>query len=866
MATLPRLPDVILRDQSSDRSSSRYDASGRSPSTVQATVAADGALVPVIYGRQRVGAKIFACAVSGDYLYLGCLWCVGPVQAIESVTVGDKTVTWGGSTYAKTDYLGSVVQGVDPWLAAVISGYSDTLVVSVGGTQVPMCYSVVKVKANDEGFPTVEAVIQGRKVYDPRTGTAAYSRNPALCLADWITNPVYGQGLTVNWDSVDATADVCDETVGGGGRRTLDLVIDSELPVAQWTDILRAYAACFVSHDGSAIRLIPDAPVAASSRSLTMGDIVAGSLQLRRLGARQRPSVYQVTYTDNSAVPWRTATVQAKLAGVDLGTVVRSVESATLPGITSAAMAYREAVERLNIANTTDLEASWLTFDEGAADLVGDVVDLTHDLGLTAQQFRVIDVVLDSPGRWLVSARQYSAGTYSDATSAPSGGSYTALPDPGTIPALSGLTATSGTAWLFRQTDGTIISRIYVTWTAPTYVYAVRIEVQFKRTTDTAWATAAIFDTTSAICAPVQDGVTYDIRARLVNSLGQAGTWASLTHVVVGKTELPPDVDTFMASIYADGTRQFTFSMASPPVDLAGYQIRYVAASSGTWASMTDLHTGLLMASPYETNALAGGQYTFAIKARDATGNWSANATYVTVTLPDGPMGATLAQVDAYTEGWTGTKTNAWVAEDGVLYATDSKTWAALGTDGITWATWTAWARDANDLTYVEQIDLGAVITFTPVVTVTAPVGTLTVEHRTSDDGSTWSSWAAYSSAVQTARYYEARASLTGTAGQQLRLLNFSVLLTGDPVEEVIEDLATASLSGSYRIGTGDIRLPLTEDFSACTSVFITLQNVGAGWSWELIDKVVTYGPRIKIYNASKVAADATIDALIRGY
>jgi len=46
--------------------------------------------------------------------------------------------------------------------------------------------------------------------------------------------------------------------------------------------------------------------------------------------------------------------------------------------------------------------------------------------------------------------------------------------------------------------------------------------------------------------------------------------------------------------------------------------------------------------------------------------------------------------------------------------------------------------------------------------------------------------------------------------------------------------------------------------------VSITLQNVGPGWSWQLIDKDVSLGPRIKIFNGL-AAADCTIDAYIKG-
>jgi hypothetical protein len=858
---LPRLPDAVLRDQVKEGAEDL-------PSELQVTLTAHNALIPIIYGRQRVGALIFAVGAFNNRLYLGCLWCAGPVEAIESVTINDEEVDWGVDDYDKHDYVGAVGQGVDSWLAQAVSGYSSTMTMLVGGVQVPMCYSVIECQQNDNGFPQVQAIIKGRKVYDPRTAAWGYSQNPALCLADWITNATFGQGLTVDWDSVTAAANYCDEDLGGGHkRRQLDLVLANELPVAQWTDILRAYAGCYIAHDGTKLRLVPDKDTTAA-RALTASNIVAGSLQLSRLSEFDRATVYEVSFTDTRSLPWKTATARATLTGVDAGTRSRAVSSITMPGITRAKQAYREALERLAIDYTTDLEATWETFDEGAADLIGDIVTLTHPIGLTAEAFRIVDVVLVSPGRWQVQARQHNASIYSNDITATDTDDFTDLPDPGDIPAPTGITAASGTAYLLVANDGTIVSRIYVTWTIPaTYLYARRAEVQFKRVTDSTWQTAATVDQTSAFCSSVQDGETYDLRVRIVNSLGQTGEWGTAQHVVVGKTEPPPDVTTFSVSAYGSGTRQFTWTMASPPPDLAGYKLRWVLGSSGSWATMTDLHTGIQVASPYETDALAGGEYTFAIKAVDTSGNESVTAQYITVTLPDQPMSGLLTAVDCYADGWSGTKTNCWVAADGFLYATDSKTWASLLTDGVTWATWTAWARDANDLTYTHTaLDLGAVLTFTPTVSANCPVGTLTLEERTSNDGSSWSSWATCATAVKTARYYQARATVAGTAGQQLRLLNMSIQIGADPLEEVIEDLATSSLSGSYDLGVGNVRLPITEPFTTITGVFVTLQSTGAGWSWELIDKDTTTGPQIKIYNASNTLADATIDALIRGY
>ncbi|HAF02030.1 MAG TPA: hypothetical protein DCG63_12145, partial [Methylophilaceae bacterium] len=113
------------------------------------------------------------------------------------------------------------------------------------------------------------------------------------------------------------------------------------------------------------------------------------------------------------------------------------------------------------------------------------------------------------------------------------------------------------------------------------------------------------------------------------------------------------------------------------------------------------------------------------------------------------------------------------------------------------------------------------------------------------------------------ARYVKVRIAVTSAGIASIDLAN--IKLSAESISEEINDLSTSSLSGAYRIGVGDIRLPKAKAYSLITQVQVSLQNVGAGWSWELIDKSTTTGPRIKIYNASNALADASIDAFIRG-
>lgn len=75
----------------------------------------------------------------------------------------------------------------------------------------------------DEGLPEVTALIKGKKVYDPRTTTTAWSDNPALIVRDFLTDTTYGMGeSTDNIDDVrvGAAATVCEQSVTGGDRYT----------------------------------------------------------------------------------------------------------------------------------------------------------------------------------------------------------------------------------------------------------------------------------------------------------------------------------------------------------------------------------------------------------------------------------------------------------------------------------------------------------------------------------------------------------------------------------------------------------------------------------------------------------------------
>ena len=415
---------------------------------------------------------------------------------------------------------------------------------------------------------------------------------------------------------------------------------------------------------------------------------------------------------------------------------------------------------------------------------------------------------------------------------------------------------------LVRGPDGSLQSRIIVRLGLQSTVGPQTrfFEGQFRLLGETAWIGLPLVtvDPGELFVWPVQDGETYELRLRALSGIGAASDWsAPIAHTVIGKTSPPPDVTSFTIAHDADGTRRFEWSLTEPP-DLAGVQIKYKAGTGHAWADLDQtLHSGLLLASPFETNLLASGTYTIGIKAVDTSGNESVNATLIEGALPNPRLAGALVQESARAQGWPGTKTGG-VVEGGVLVAQSSKTWDDLVSEGITWDDWTVWnLAPVNPMVYEHPpIDLGATLPFTPLVTVTGQ-GTPTITEAHSDDGVSYSSFAALGPQV-TARYITIQVS---QAHASARLEDVNIILDAKSETEFVNDLDTSTISSP----AGDFRVPLTKNFSLIRFVNVILQNVGAGWTWEVLDRNAALGPRIKIYNGSGTLADATVDVEVKG-
>mgnify|MGYP000076509066 CR=1 FL=1 len=350
----------------------------------------------------------------------------------------------------------------------------------------------------------------------------------------------------------------------------------------------------------------------------------------------------------------------------------------------------------------------------------------------------------------------------------------------------------------------------------------------------------------------------YHARVTAINALGRKSTPVVDSYNVVGEAAPPPELTTFLVARQPDGTRQFSWTMVAPPIDYEGAAVlRYKAGTGHTWAAMAPLHDGIVTASPFETNQLSAGTYTFAAKAVDRARNESVNAKYVELTIGDPRLAGAIDIISERRDGWPGTKTSCRVEiESGNLTANE--------TDPTPWVrTWVGmWIKTpAGTLVYERTIDLGAVTTFTPLVNADG-TGTISITETHSSDGISYTAPAS-AGLLLTTRFVKVRVQCVG-AWPVLR--EVTTILSATPISEDVEDLSTATITGVRRIAVGDVRIPLAKTYIAIKRVDVALQNVGPGWSWELVDKVVTNGPRIKIYNAANALADAVIDVTVRGF
>lgn len=506
--------------------------------------------LPVIYGSRRVGGTyVMPPSVSGtnnEYLHLVIAICESQISAINTVYLDDVATTDARFTDLVTveKFLGTDTQAAS---AMLIEAFPDKWTSAHQGKGVAYLHVRLRYDANVfHGIPVVTCDIDGRVLYDPRTGLTAFSNNPALCQRNYLTNTRYGRGIPsglIDDASFIVAANHCDEMVaipGGTQKRyTCDGAVNVDDTIYANTKRLHASCRGMIVFSGGDYKLVIDKQETPLDFTFNE-DNITGAWEITRPGKRDIVNKVSASFfnPDNAWQPDIAIADSTAYRAQDNGLLLeRKID---LP---YTANTYRAGhLSQLELKSTRFATAArFNAFQEGLRCEVGDVVKITHSTpGWANKPFRVMTIdILDSDDV-SVTVREYDDSAYTlDALSAVATAPQTTLPDPFIVGSPSVLAVAVEN---ITQPDGTIIPRLVASWTAATDPFVVGYEVAVREDGGP-WDTSTSSSTRRVIPASVV-GRTYDVRIRSINSMGIRGAWVALNGTVSTAPSVAPAAPT----------------------------------------------------------------------------------------------------------------------------------------------------------------------------------------------------------------------------------------------------------------------------------------------------------------------------------
>lgn len=462
---------------------------------------------------------------------------------------------------------------------------------AVGGYP-SMAYVDGSIKWTEEvgsGNPTVTMLVDGRTLYDPRIKGARFSKNPALILMDYMTNPVYGAGQYITREMLDMdsfidVANYCDELVYYENqyghmvkepRYEIDLVLQERRShLDNIKDILRCFAGFIVfSNDKICLRVERNqTPVYHFDKD----NIVEKSLAYKGAGIDQSPNKLLITYVE-PALDYNAVRVIVEDSVNQLPPPIgrgRAVEQEIqLAGVARQSQALRLGKIYRDIIRLCPIT---VTFKTGAMAMhlePGDIITITKTFidenGIEQNIFdrfqcRIIEI-REEHGTYEITARQYNPSIYDDkhgATLKPLNVLAYNKPVKLTPTDVEKVPYAQADVRFVQSTAGVGRYDLIISWQIPDGNYA-KGRLSYKaKDVNTEWVLAGDFETVGTIYN-VMYGKSYDIKIETVDSKGivheEAVTKMS-DILITNNTAQPSNVTNFRL----EATDKITASWNSP--------------------------------------------------------------------------------------------------------------------------------------------------------------------------------------------------------------------------------------------------------------------------------------------------------------
>tara|TARA_B100001093_G_scaffold175586_2_gene168342 strand:+ start:12044 stop:14902 length:2859 start_codon:yes stop_codon:yes gene_type:complete len=610
----------------------------------------------IIYGKMKVaGARIFDGTTGTDNvdLHRVVAFAGHEITSFEQIYINDEVATIDGSGTVTSpsryqgkikiyEHLGSPDQLADSNLVSAVSSWTDNH--RLRGIAYLYCKFTFDADAFPNNVPEITAVIKGKKLYDPRSPSAAnaWSDNPALCVRDYLTSTGYGLGeanANINDTAFITAANICDETSTNAGttRYTANGAFTTAIePQELIADLMTSMGGTIWYTQG--YWNVKAAKWTAPVLDLNEDDLRSGLSLSTRHSRRDNFNSVKGTFkgsesnwvvTDFPPVTNDAFVLadngQESSIDYDFPWTDNSIEARR-----TARIVLERNRQQLQVQASFGLRAFQVQ--------TGDNVRITNTrLGWTNKEFEVVSWTFGLQNEYdlqvEMTLKEISESVFDEVDD---GVVYerdnTTLLSPFTVPEL-GINLSTELRRVKGKTLGVLLIDINNTSTIMDTA-----EVQFKKTGDTNYtslATIGAFVGTDRVeVVGVEDGF-YDIRARATNSLGVHGTYNTISnHFVEALGSPPADVTNFDGNVV--GSNLFLTWTPVTDLDLAHYIIRYSHLTSGAVYSEAED----IAQVPVGSSSLAiqsAGVGTYFIKAVDDTtsgSNVSVNpATFVVTSI-----------------------------------------------------------------------------------------------------------------------------------------------------------------------------------------------------------------------------------------
>jgi hypothetical protein len=635
----------------------------------------------IVYGEARVGGvRVYDASTGGnnEFLHRILAFAGHEIDSYQQIYLNDEVVTLDGSgnvtapaqyvgfVRIKT-YLGTTTQAADPDLVAETSGLTDGAWTTNHRLQ-GIAYVYVRFKYNQDAFPngvpSVSVKIRGKKVFDPRTSTTAWSDNPALCVRDYLTS---AYGLAQPSGRIDdalviAAANISDQIVESEKRYTCNgSFTTGAAPSDILTNLLTSMGGLLWYGQGK-WRMKASAwtaPVVSFDENDLRSGISLSTRHSRRDNFNSVKGTFAGDETEWQVTDYPQVSDPAFLTADNN---LPNVLDFSLPFTSSSKTAQRVARIALN-RNREQLTFSAAFGMRAFQVQVGDFVNITNTrFGWTNKAFEVVEWTFGlTDGLDIhvnMTLREISEGVFTGAPGITFEQNNTTLPNP-FRPVPVGLALTSEV----RIVNEHLTNVIFANVTSSEPFNIERVEVQFKKSSETTWKIAGVGDLGIYEILDTEDE-TYDIRARSYSVLGIKSDFVTFTNFVVAGLAFPPaDVTGFQAEI--NGASVHLEWEPVPDLDLSFYRIRHAVEEIGaSWANATTVVDKA--PRPGNSFTVPAKPGTYMIRAFDKTGN--ASGEYTSVVIPAAALESfanTLTQTEDPT--FSGTKTGCSVSSNSLI-------------------------------------------------------------------------------------------------------------------------------------------------------------------------------------------------------